>query len=90
MVEESADCNRNIGVTYIAQGDFNKAIPFVRDAADLYAKAGIDDERRSSSLHFYAHSLCMTSDFVVARKVISQGKRYPMIFVHSSKSYLFF
>ncbi len=73
-VEEAADCNRNIGVIYIALEDFENALPYLRDAVDLYEKNDIEDDRRSSSLHLYGKCLCMTSEFTIAREKIIEGK----------------
>ena len=72
-LEERADCNRNIGVIHVAREEYESAEPYLQDALAFYAKCSISDERRSSALHLYGRSLCMTSKFSLAKETILEG-----------------
>ena len=74
--EESADCNRNVGVIYAASDDYMKAEPYLKEAVKLYKKSGVDDERLSSSYHHYAQALLMISSFSLAREHVLVGELY--------------
>ena len=76
-LKETADCNRDVGLIYSEREDYEKAIPYLNEAADLYDTIGVDDEMKSSSLHLLGRALCMTCKYTLAKENILQGKRDP-------------
>ncbi len=73
--EETADCNRKIGVIHNDQEDYKSAIAPLKEAVRLYKNLDVDDpNKKSSALHLLGRAYCMTSEHDAAREYIAEGK----------------